>query len=402
MAQRYWCEQVRAENLVFLRAHQATVEPVAPAEARKICSEMPGVGLGTVFVFLGVESPSEVVLNLLVRHIFPLLSRCTVWTGAAFGKRITAGQLNTASEVCRAWRGAALAVRALTPASARDVAMSSAAQGGEHADGEYRVWLHGDRSRPPCTLYCHNVLSARPTEFLSLPIEEGESTNFSCFPTGGSARGTMLVTAFRKVRLCPWTLLVKTDDFTFATSVGHIAQTYWNGARTLDLRALPYATARDSAGSTSGLNLANRGQAQLNLSGTGFTVRVDDFKPVGCNAFGTVGFGLAVEGLVQNAMNPEAALQPRLMLFGGGYAGRFTPRGDRTMDERASGGNFDDEGGNGGWVLELVPASTTSGSHSLQARGVHTVPIITVRNCAVTGDMQIGSSAADMNLFASA
>ena len=48
----------------------------------------------------------------------------------------------------------------------------------------------------------------------------------------------------------------------------------------------------------------------------------------------------------------------RVILAGGGYAGRLVPSADRTRDEAAEGGDFDDEGFNGGWVLPLAVCRT--------------------------------------------
>ena len=46
--------------------------------------------------------------------------------------------------------------------------------------------------------------------------------------------------------------------------------------------------------------------------------------------------------------------QDHLLLVGGGFAGRVVPCADTTQDEVAAGGNYDNEGRNGGWVLELL------------------------------------------------
>jgi len=340
---------VRPENLLLLREHRTTVEVATTAEARELLSgtfaNAAATG-GTCAFGDQLSLPADVVLL----HIFPLLSRSTTRAVAA-GCLISAGELDRVGEVCHEWRGICLALRALTPACARDVAVKLRIEGGADepsgADGEYRLWAHGDRSQPPLELFCHNVLSARPTEFVSL---RNPSTNLSYFPPGGAARGTVLVSSFSKLRICPWSLTVKTDDFTFATSAGEVLQSYWNGRRTLQLSELPFATARDAAGH-GGATSPNRGQAQIDLRGTGLGVRVDGFTPLGCAAFGVV--AVPVEGCA----DARSLVQPRVALYGGGFAGRMTPTGDRTTDERAAGGNFDDEGRNGGWVLPLARES---------------------------------------------
>ena len=56
-----------------------------------------------------------------------------------------------------------------------------------------------------------------------------------------------LRTTFSRVRLDPWQLIVKTDDYTFASSEGGpLALTYWNGTRRAEFHDVPFATARDS------------------------------------------------------------------------------------------------------------------------------------------------------------
>jgi hypothetical protein len=342
--------KARAENLIVLREHRSTVEPAMAVEARSLLSvtHADAAATGGTCSFGDIVLPADVVLL----HVFALLTRHTVRKAAA-GLRIFAGEIEAASEVCHEWHGVSLALRALTPACARDVRIKLEMQGADpaSADGEFRIWPWGDRAAPPVLLFCHNVLGARPTEFL--PLRDA-SHNLSYFPCGGAARGTAVVSSFEKLRLCPWTLTVKTDDYTFATSAGALRQTYWNGARHLDVRQVPYATARDAAGHAfggRGMPSPNRGQAQIDLRGTGFAVSVDGFVSVGCGCFGVV----AVPA--DCGANPRQRVQPRIALFGGGYAGRMTPVADRTMDERAAGGNYDDEGRNGGWVLPLVRAA---------------------------------------------
>ena len=51
----------------------------------------------------------------------------------------------------------------------------------------------------------------------------------------------------------------------------------------------------------------------------------------------------------------ENPVRQRLVLLGGGFAGRFTAAADLTKDEIAHGQDFDHEGRAGGWVLPLVP-----------------------------------------------
>ena len=51
-----------------------------------------------------------------------------------------------------------------------------------------------------------------------------------------------------------------------------------------------------------------------------------------------------------------APVQQKLALYGGGFAGRLTPRDDVTADETARGTHHNHEGLNGGWVLRLFRA----------------------------------------------
>ena len=361
----------RPENLVILRAHRSTVEPAMASEARRLLSatHANAASTGGTCGFGGEDI--SLPADLMLLHVLPHLTRHTVHE-AAVGLRITAGELEAVSEVCQEWRGACLALRALTPACARDVQvklqLEDATREAAGADGEHRIWPRGDRSAPPISMFCHNVLGGRPTEFLSL---RDASDNLSYFPAGGAARGSVVVSSFRKLRICPWTLRVKTDDFTFATSGGRLVQSYWNGARRLDVSEVPFATARDAAFHATGgrgTPSPNRGQARIDLRGTGLAVRTDQFESMGCAAFGVV--AVPMDG----GADLGQFVQPRVVLYGGGFAGRMTPIGDRTLDERAKGGDYDDEGRNGGWVLPLVRADVSAPRPAGQVQGSESHP----------------------------
>ena len=71
-------------------------------------------------------------------------------------------------------------------------------------------------------------------------------------------------------------------------------------------------------------------------------------------AWGTIGVPLAV-GMAAQLRQSVAPVQQRILLNGGGFAGRLTPELDLTQNELAGGFNHDHEGANGGWVLPLVP-----------------------------------------------
>ena len=382
---------VRPEHLCVKPApHRETREGRLEAEALTLVGAASAAGPGSTVGFgvgLADGEPTgdepverELPADLVVLALFPLLERCT---RTESGGRITirAGSLDAAAAVSHAWRSAALALRALTPACARDVGLklrldgrgANGANGGEteQADGEYPIYRDGDRSRPAMLLYCHNVLSSRPTEYVSLP----ERGNYSFFPHGGTAtvdlpadhpHAGLVATRFAKLRLCPWTLLAKTDDVTFATTDGGpLRYNYWNGARHARFDCVPFATARDVRGHAGLARLLERpsevrGAAGINLRGTGFGVDISCFASMGCAAGGLILLPAErhAERCKERGATPadEQAdtWQDEVFLVGGGFAGRCVPLRDTTVDELAAGGNFDHEGRNGGWVLELL------------------------------------------------
>ena len=96
--------------------------------------------------------------------------------------------------------------------------------------------------------------------------------------------------------------------------------------------------------------------------------------------------------LIHTCADARSLVQPRVAIYGGGYAGRMTPLGDRTTDERAKGANYDDEGRNGGWVLPLVREST--------GQPPWPGPTQEERLPVATADLAGGASGADMPLVA--
>jgi hypothetical protein len=253
-------------------------------------------------------------------------------------------------------------------------------------DGEYILFYQG-RAEQKMQLYCHNILSANPTTYITV----SPRSNSSSMPKGGSCTGDSLHTSFSKIRVNPVTLMVKTDDYTFASTTprnGCVRQRYWNNERQLALTQVPYATARCSNNLQRGqyrcqsdseqfkAGMAN-GRASIDLRGTAFGVldaaASRTWAARGCQAWGVLwvpeGRRLAAEhqrlaaehqvDLDSVPSDPEQAPSSRtscwqrLDLDGGGFAGRFGPALDRTLDERATGQNYDDEGNNGGWCLQL-------------------------------------------------
>ena len=429
---------VRPEHLDVLPApHRSTREGRLQAEARELvvmaaAAAAPGgtVGFGKaaradaqggeameVEPAAAEEEVEEVELpaDLVVLSLLPHLSRCTMRSDG--GRRtITAGELDLAAAVCHSWRAAALALRALAPACARDVAVKlrlqgagvvQAGQGGVAAgswDGEYEVWPHGERGQAPMLLYVHNALTAKPTEFVSLPEDEGRQGNFSFFPAGGTARTPQgqppyVATRFAKLRVCPWTLRAKTDDLTFATTDGasSLSYRYWNGERAATFTEVPFATARDVCGHSNTEMLlttgAGRGTCGIDLRGTGFGVDLTRFAAMGCGAAGLLLLPAAgvraanaalaktprcvSKGIDAAMLDGQAdAWQDHLFIVGGGFAGRCVPRRDTTADEVAAGENFDNEGRNGGWVLELLREEPHKGALLIPVGGPIARPVL--------------------------
>lgn len=94
------------------------------------------------------------------------------------------------------------------------------------------------------------------------------------------------------------------------------------------------------------------GRAGIDFRETSFavSVRSDAFVTMGCSAWGRVMFYKSKSLPLGDDPTPYSQLQ-RIILTGGGFAGRLVPTADQTLDESADGGDFDHEGRNGGWVL---------------------------------------------------
>lgn len=414
------------EQLTLLHDHASSREEARAAEARELMGAALAAEAGAGGV-MGFGAERELPAEIAILHLLPHLTRFTRLPESAHrGQQIVSGELDLASRVCKQWRGACLATRALLPACARDVAVkikmaeslraaeaSEGGEGGENEggsgsgassthDGEYELYHRGDRGAP-IRLFCYNLLSSHPTEFLTLPA--GAGANFSYLPRGGSiapdehaALAALMIsgasgsnvhanspevqmishvaTRFSKLRICPWLLTVKTDDYSFSSSEsrhgGPLEQVYWNGARSVTFVDVPFATARNSDLHTPS---SSGGYASIDLQGTEFGVRFDGFVPRGCNSWGLIGVGLPLGSFDYQDRAPDeprdllqvrpllsaSPAQQRLFLQGGGYAGRLAPERDLTRDELAQRNDYDHEGRNGGWVLPLermdVPAA---------------------------------------------
>jgi len=328
--------------------------PTCEAKLAPILRESPK--LATFYETLEVKNGPSLGPDVVTEGILPFLDR--------------RDEFLKFSLVHKSWTALARFARATAPACARDIRI--AIEFGMHDDrrrsdatgytydGDYEL-SHKGLGAVPMTLYCYNIQSDRPTEFLSL--QQDGRTNYSFAPAGGSCVGRGVRTSFSKLRIDPWSLTVKTDDYTFAeTSGGPLRQSYWNGLRIIRLNAVPYATARDSLGNyqyhntNHGRMLVNdpntvgpeeSGTAMIDLRGTCFGVEnAQDgaFRCMGYISYGRI--SVKDHGSSHNTYQ-------RIHLAGGGYAGRLVPHADRTRDETAFGGNYDDEGSNGGWVLPL-------------------------------------------------
>ena len=309
---------------------------------------------------------------LAVQNIFSCLERV--------------GEISVASLVCSEWQSLSLSLRALYPSTAREVAIrirsyqhlkpnassssSSSSSLPTSMDGEYTLWYNGNICIP-MQLYCHNVMSDRPTEFLSLL---NTSNNFSMIPVGGSIvsqgqhtpqrRVQSIRTEFSKIRINPRNLMVKTDDYTFATTLGErgailvpiedgtmLRQTYWNNQKVISFDKVPFMTARNSISPQTQhapmwcnprMGKAMMDLRQRNTTLYQFACERYQFQCMGCQPYGQI--------MVPKVETP---VFQTLAIAGGGFAGRVSPILDRTKDEHASNGNYDDEGHCGGWVLQL-------------------------------------------------
>ena len=189
-------------------------------------------------------------------------------------------------------------------------------------------------------------------------------------------------TEFSKIRINPRNLMVKTDDYTFATTsmLGErgailvpiedaieddgtmLCQRYWNNQKIIYFDKVPFMTARNSISPQTQIAPMwcnpRMGKAMMDLRQRNttlyqFACERHQFQCMGCQAYGQI-------------MVPKVETLPPygqlLAIAGGGYAGRVSPILDRTKDEHASNGNYDDEGHCGGWVLQLSLIPTNNAS----------------------------------------
>ncbi|MFK7802788.1 MAG: GON domain-containing protein [Anaerolineae bacterium] len=125
-------------------------------------------------------------------------------------------------------------------------------------DGEVELYANGD-AQLPMTIYCHDMASNAPTEYITL-INTGEPFNFSSymFPDGA------ITSIFSKVRVNPVTLEIDGTDRRFAEII--------------DLRADQVVDTPDfgrTKGCTIEENVPVSGRANINLEGTEYTIAPD-------------------------------------------------------------------------------------------------------------------------------
>ncbi|HSN27144.1 MAG TPA: GON domain-containing protein [Kofleriaceae bacterium] len=157
------------------------------------------------------------------------------------------------------------------------------------ADGDYTLYLGGDRSKP-WQAYCADMAKT-PVEYLPLVMLLGDH-NFSQYTAGGSAPGTNVRTSYMRVRIDPATLKIDIGDQRFATSTGGL-----DHPGDIAVTSMPFGIAM-SCGSTDGL-------ANIDLTGTPFAIAE------GFAAHGAGGHGQAAMDVAQRVA----------VIEGGGYCG---------------------------------------------------------------------------------
>ena len=140
---------------------------------------------------------------------------------------------------------------------------------GYSSDGHYLLHI-SDRCKDPTRIYCHNMASNEPQEYITL--ESGAENNFAIiynqrlknrYSCSGPARSELYAeqgsTNFFKVRLDIASMKIMSRDFTFALTV--------------EGKDIPYGTAGDCYSVNTGK--CRKGQFKVDLSGTRLRVRDD-------------------------------------------------------------------------------------------------------------------------------
>jgi hypothetical protein len=143
------------------------------------------------------------------------------------------------------------------------------------ADGAYELYVGGDWAKP-WSAYCADMDTA-PLEYLEL-VATAAGSNFSGYPVGGFiTTGTDVMTSYARVRLDPVTLRIDTGDGRFSVSTG----SHPHGGDTVT--SVCYATAMSCGGAW--------GHANVDLTGTPFSVSPGTLVPAGNGASGRATYG---------------------------------------------------------------------------------------------------------------
>lgn len=131
------------------------------------------------------------------------------------------------------------------------------------SDGDYIIDPDGEGDNEPFEIYCHDMSTVEPKEFLNL-VNVGENYNYSLYKSGGARTGEDVITHYTKIRIDLETLIVDRSDATFSSTTGKL---YYNGnpAETYAY----YGKAWDCIAYNS-----SEGRANIDLTGTPF--KIDD------------------------------------------------------------------------------------------------------------------------------
>jgi hypothetical protein len=173
----------------------------------------------------------------------------------------------------------------------------------EATDGEYEI-LIGNGSDQRATIYCHDMASGAPTEYISLNNAD-ETTNFATI-TG--EQGEVLA-QFEKVRVALPALRVTLADRTFATIEGAVDESDAN---------VPYPDFGVAVGCNDDPPIEIFGAANINFSGTGFAIG---------ESVEWVLFGKDADGLANVSEDRISA-----DISAGGSCGWMWPAGDLVLD----------------------------------------------------------------------
>lgn len=168
---------------------------------------------------------------------------------------------------------------------------------GINTDGVYAIDLDGPGPKRPLNIYCRNMMTVDPSEYLELPANADAglpNSNFSGWvtnaPPGVCASEPTRTVWFERVRLNIEVMRIEVTDTTFAHPL------------TGPYQPIAYAL----AGSC--VNLGDRsGRANVNLVGTPLRI-------ASSTQFGAVGYGAAGDAVF-------SADRKRVDLSGGGYSG---------------------------------------------------------------------------------